>query len=135
LYRFLESYPAGTGWPDEFNTNTPYAVGSYVFKDYNVYRFTSAHAAGAWNANEVVRAIRGIDIATELSAQRNNSGAQFDSANHYLPGNLVMHANYMYKFILEHNAGDPWNENEVASIGVSDALNEIWAAIHQLQNP
>ena len=38
---------------DEFNTTDTYAVGDIVKKDGILYRFKSAHAAGAWDLTEV----------------------------------------------------------------------------------
>lgn len=38
----------------EFNTTTAYGVGEYVTYDGSLYRFTSAHSAGAWNSSQVV---------------------------------------------------------------------------------
>lgn len=40
------------GYP-AFTTTTAYAVGDIVFYDRKLYKFTSAHAAGAWTGNDV----------------------------------------------------------------------------------
>ena len=36
-----------------FNTSTQYSTGDYVIKDAILYKFTTNHAAGAWNASHV----------------------------------------------------------------------------------
>lgn len=38
---------------DEFNTSTAYAIGDLVIHSGGLYKFTSAHAAGAWDSSEV----------------------------------------------------------------------------------
>lgn len=38
---------------DEFDTTTAYAVGDIVLYDGSLYKFKTAHAAGAWNSAEV----------------------------------------------------------------------------------
>ena len=49
----------------KFSTTTAYNVGDYVINinDGLLYRFTTAHAAGAWNSAEVKR----VTIAGELN--------------------------------------------------------------------
>lgn len=42
-----------TGIAEEFSTSTSYAVGDYCMYNDQLYRFTAAHAAGAWNSNHV----------------------------------------------------------------------------------
>ena len=37
----------------EFSTATAYAVGDIVTHEHGLYKFTSAHSAGAWNSSEV----------------------------------------------------------------------------------
>lgn len=36
-----------------FSDSTAYAEGEYVYYGNNLYRFTSAHSAGAWNSAQV----------------------------------------------------------------------------------
>ena len=47
----------------QFSASTAYAVGQYVYYDKKLYRFTSAHAAGAWNASHVTE----VTVASELA--------------------------------------------------------------------
>lgn len=45
-----------------FNTSTAYAIGDYVIKDATMYRFKTAHTAGAWNASQVDEVTVGSEI-------------------------------------------------------------------------
>lgn len=45
-----------------FNTSTAYAAGKYVWYSGNLYRFTQAHAAGAWNSAHVTAAVVTADL-------------------------------------------------------------------------
>lgn len=55
----------------EFDTSTAYATGDYVLYGGKLYRFTSDHAAGAWNASEAEEAALGSGI-TALQTITNN---------------------------------------------------------------
>ena len=47
----------------QFSASTAYSVGQYVYYDKKLYRFTTAHAAGAWNASHVTE----VTVASELA--------------------------------------------------------------------
>lgn len=49
-----------------FSTSTAYAVGDCVIKDAVLYRFKTAHSAGAWSASEVEAITVGKEL-TELN--------------------------------------------------------------------
>ena len=53
---------------DAFSTSTAYAVGDYVIYEGALYRFTSAHSAGAWNSSHVTQVVAMNELAA-LSAQ------------------------------------------------------------------
>lgn len=38
-----------------FNTGTSYAIGDYVYYNNELYRFTSSHSAGTWNASDAYK--------------------------------------------------------------------------------
>jgi len=44
---------SGTNLAQAFSTSTAYAVGDYVLYSNKLYRFTTAHSAGAWNSAQV----------------------------------------------------------------------------------
>ena len=59
----------------EFSASNDYTVGQYVYYQGNLYRFTSDHAAGAWNANHVTQAKIGADLkAAEDKAYKGYMG-------------------------------------------------------------
>lgn len=49
---------------EDFSTSKAYAIGDWVIYDNTLYRFTSAHAAGAWNASEATA----TDVEDEVAA-------------------------------------------------------------------
>lgn len=56
-----------------FNTSTAYAKGDCVIKDAVLYRFKTAHSAGAWNSSEV-DAINLSEEVTDLKQEFNQLG-------------------------------------------------------------
>lgn len=55
-----------------FSTSTDYAVGDYVKHGGLLYRFTSAHSAGAWNASHVEQ-IKVADVLKSVETVADNS--------------------------------------------------------------
>lgn len=53
---------------DAFSTSASYAIGDYCIYEGALYRFTSAHSAGAWNASHVTQVVAMNELAA-LSAQ------------------------------------------------------------------
>lgn len=53
---------------DAFSTSKAYAVGDYCVYNGVLYRFTSAHAAGTWNASHVTAVTVGDEVAEVKSA-------------------------------------------------------------------
>lgn len=47
---------SGTSTYPEFNTTTPYSKDTIIRKDDELYKFNTAHSAGAWNPSQVTRA-------------------------------------------------------------------------------
>ena len=65
---------------DLFSTSTAYAVGDYCIYDGKLYRFTAAHAAGAWNAAHATEA----ELGPDLAAVRNDLAAvALSNVHHY----------------------------------------------------
>ena len=81
-----------------FSTSAAYAVGAFVSYNGKVYKFTSAHSAGAWNASQVAESNvteyvaanaysikSGITIASEGVAVSGNKYIKLDvNANNYI---------------------------------------------------
>ena len=55
---------------EQFSASTAYAAGDHVYYDGTLYCFTTAHAAGAWNANHVTAVTVGAEL-TDLKADLN----------------------------------------------------------------
>lgn len=53
-----------------FSPSTPYVVGSYVWYDGTLYRFTAAHAAGSWTGSDA----KAVTIGGELAGIRSAIG-------------------------------------------------------------
>ena len=51
-----------------FSPSTPYVVGSYVWYDGTLYRFTAAHAAGSWTGSDATAVTIGGELADLKSA-------------------------------------------------------------------
>ena len=58
-----------------FVESAAYAAGKYVKHQGNLYRFTTNHAAGAWNASEVTQAIIGNEVSDLKSASLSYKGS------------------------------------------------------------
>ena len=70
------------GFPS-FSTIVDYAIGAIVYKDNKLYKFTSAHTAGAWNSEEVseysVKAY--ADAADNGKADKDGSYPNLEAGN------------------------------------------------------
>lgn len=64
---------------EQFSASTAYAAGDHVYYDGTLYCFTTAHAAGAWNANHVTTVTVGDEI-TNLKADLDESVSDLKSA-------------------------------------------------------
>lgn len=59
----------------DFSTSTTYAVGSYCVYQGKLYRFTTAHPSGAWNAAHVTEAKAADDIGGKLDKDQGSGNA------------------------------------------------------------
>ena len=69
----------------QFSTSTAYAVGQYVYYDKKLYRFTTAHAAGAWNASHVTEVTVTSELAS-LKAETNDLKQDLEGLDVYTLG-------------------------------------------------
>lgn len=58
----LYSKPIADNIADEFSAQTDYTIGDYVFYNQTLYKFTSAHSVGAWNASHVTEVAVGGEL-------------------------------------------------------------------------
>lgn len=69
-----------------FSTSTAYTVGQYVTYDGNLYRFTTAHAAGTWNSSHAERVTLGGELARRAFIGRRNLTSSDDIDDITEPG-------------------------------------------------
>ena len=58
-----------------FSTNTAYAVGDYVTYNDDLYRCTTAHAAGAWAAGDFTQVTVGNELKTKMATDGSNAAS------------------------------------------------------------
>ena len=61
----------------EFSTSTAYSIGQYCRRNGNLYRFTSAHSAGAWNSSHVTEVTVCGELGNKISAPSSPTSGQF----------------------------------------------------------
>lgn len=69
---------------NEFSTSAAYAAGDYVYYQGNLYRFTAAHAAGAWAGTDATQVKLGGDVSdlkSAMYANKRHLDDQFHFAN------------------------------------------------------
>ena len=127
-----------------FDATQNYPAGYHVTYDGYLYRFTSAHAAGAWTGNDVVlddmtspdamldltsagflRVVSAdgtvLWMQNTLSASRNEIAADFSTSAAYSPPALVAYNNTLYRCTTAHPAG-AWNATHFTPATVQDVL-------------
>ena len=66
---------------DEFSTSSAYEAGDHVYYQGNLYEFTAAHSAGAWNSGHVTRVLVGNEVKTlkydQAVTRKDVDGIQF----------------------------------------------------------
>ena len=67
-----------------FSTSTSYAVNNFVFYNGNLYKCTTAHSAGAWNANHFTQTTIGAEFQrVNYSAEEHEIGTWIDGSTLY----------------------------------------------------
>lgn len=121
----------------DFDDTASYTTGDVVVYNNGLYRFTSDHAAGAWDANDVAATTvdqlitaavfsAGEYANTIVSASKTTVEAMmapaFAAANAYSIGDVVTYNDHVYKFKAAHTAGDPWSSSEVDQVTLASLL-------------
>ena len=128
-----------------FNTSTQYSTGDYVIKDAILYKFTTNHAAGAWNASHVtatsvVDEINGVVDNTltttgkaadakatgDALASKINSdivAPEFSDSTAYSAGSYVLKNGVLYKFTQAHSGA--WTGTDAEEVTVGGELNRL----------
>lgn len=111
---------------DAFDSTTAYSVGDYVTYEHRLYRFTSAHSAGAWNSAEVTEVSLSDQVSTNqtniLSVEDMVCDNEFNTTTAYAVGDIVTYEHGLYKFTSAHSAG-AWNSSEVEEITTTDMIS------------
>ena len=119
------------GFP-EFTTTTAYAVDDKVFYDRRLWKFTSAHAAGAWNAahvtefsikdyaDAIVEALLNKIVSGEAVAALANNLASWAGS--------TQNANYTQENVVETTGGDLSIDSSVPATLMSIAAKTDFAA-------
>ena len=104
----------------DFSASTAYAVGDYVTHAGDLFRCTTAHAAGAWNAGHFKR----VKVGDELKAKADltDLAAEFSASTAYAVGDYVTHAGNLYRCTAAHSAG-AWNNAHFTQVTVDSELN------------
>ena len=95
LYQFIKKHTYGTSWSTSevfstklgnqitltskniapyFNEETNYSIGDYAVYKAELYKFTSAHAAGAWNSSHVTQVAVGSELNSKLDDAPSDNG-------------------------------------------------------------
>lgn len=116
----------------EFDDTAAYVVGDVVVYDGALYKFTSAHTAGDWDATEATE-VTVVDliaaVASDVSSvnSRVNSvvgdlADAFDTATAYTTGDVVIYNDQLYKFTADKAAG-AWDSTKVSATTVEALVN------------
>lgn len=86
-----------------FDAETPYEVGKYVVYSSKLYKCTTAHAAGAWDADDFTAVGAYLLVNADLYANNDDSNKVLENTtNVYIPLNETTWApGYKYTYILE----------------------------------
>ena len=112
-----------------FDPTESYSAGDRVIYGDELYKFDSAHSAGAWTGSDATK----IDVSDELDAAADATSAvntrvntvvgelapAFSAATNYSIGDVVVKDDVLYKFNAAHSAG-AWIDTDVDAIKVSD---------------
>ena len=116
-----------TNFAPAFSDSTAYAIGQYVSYNDRFYRFTSAHAAGAWDSSQVIA----VTVAGEIPKILSNTANEFSDATAYDKGDYVTRNNQLFRFVANHSAG-AWNSSQATVTTVGDELVSLKNTINSL---
>ncbi len=119
-----------------FSTSTAYTAGQYVTNNGIVYRFTSDHAAGAWNSSHVVA----TDLGDELSSVNVtiDRKANFAVIAHkyypasYAVGDHVIYDDDYYECNTAISTPEEWTAAHWTQLTVGEELSSLNGAISNI---
>lgn len=122
----------------EFDSATAYDEGDFVVYDGDLYKFTAAHAAGAWTGSDatqitVTEYFEAADAALKsyITSVAHMTAPEFDIATSYSAGDVVVKDGALYKFTADHAAG-AWSTSDTTSITVISYVDAVEAALNTL---
>lgn len=107
-----------------FNTTTAYAIGAYVWRNDNLYRFDSTHYAGAWDASQVTQ----VTNTNELRFAIQSIAPRFNQEAENLPGTYVFYSNALFRLDSGHAANQTWANTPKTYVQISTELEALTAA-------
>ena len=99
-----------------FSTSTTYAVGALITYQNKLYECTTAHSAGAWNANHfTARSVQYVISNYILPS----FAPAFSTSTSYAVGAFVIYQNKLYRCKTTHSAGE-WNTSHFELATLND---------------
>lgn len=87
-----------------FSTSTAYAVGDYVTYNDDLYRCTTAHAAGAWAAGDFTQVTVGNELKTKMATDGSNAASHVNFSGAFTIGDRRVNSTVgNYSFVLGHS--------------------------------
>lgn len=113
----------------EFDATEAYVEGDLVTYEGVLYKYNTAHAAGAWDATEVDDVTVEDLLAAEVTARSSmdltilgDIAETFDATAAYDAGDVVIYQNGLYKFNADHAAG-AWIGTDADAVTVADLVS------------
>lgn len=117
---------------DDFDDATAYTTGDVVKYEDVLYKFTSDHAAGAWDSSDVAETTVADLIAALVTSLSTVNGRvdtvlsdiapTFSSSTAYTAGDIVVYNDVLYKFTADHAAG-AWSTSDTTAATVADLIS------------
>lgn len=120
-----------------FSDAASYAEGDFVFYGDELYRFSSAHAAGAWTGSDATKvslddiildiedAVNDVDDRADALAA--DLADEFDATATYAIGDVVKYEDGLYKFKAAHTGA--WAAADVDTITVEGLIDSLDTAV------
>lgn len=86
-----------------FDSSVTYAIGDYVIYNNTLYRFTSAHSAGAWNSSHVTAVIIGSELKSKQNTLQWDTTPTTNSTKPVTSGGIKT---YVDNKVLYYSSGD-----------------------------
>ena len=102
----------------DFSDTKAYNAGDHVYYQNQLYRFTAAHAAGAWTGTDVTQPP--ITIGGSINVVRREIAAQFSESTPYAVGDYCYHGDFFVRCTTAHQGA--WNAVHFTSVTVADEL-------------